>query len=335
MSEGKNAVIHGEPRRRFLSSAFLSLSSVVTGALAGCTPNRPAPNAALDTEYESLRRVPPERIGYRQVAQWFLRLQEPRGIALAPDGGLYAVGDRLLVRLAPDGSLRESYSLDAEPTCVTCAPDGLLYLGLTDRVGVYTPQGHRVALWDPHAERSLLTAIAVGDREVYVADAGSRVVLRCDLEGRVRSRIGARDDTRGYSGLILPSPHLDVVIAPDGQVLVSNPGQHRIETHTPEGRFVSAWGRPGSSLDAFCGCCNPTDFALLPDGRFVTCEKGIPRVKVYSAQGVFESVVAPPEVFPSHTLGLDLAAGRDGSISVLDAKSACVRVFIPAGGRAA
>lgn len=332
MSGGKNS---GEPRRRFLSSAFLSLSSVMTGALAGCAPDRPAPNAALDAEHASLRKVPPDRIGYRQVAQRPLRLQEPRGIALAPDGDLYVAGDRVLVRIAPDGGLRDSWALDADPTCVACAPDGLLYLGLTDRVGVYTPRGRRIALRDPHSDRSLLTAIAAGNGAIYVADAGNRIVLRCDPEGRVQSRIGARDDARGYSGLVLPSPHLDVVIAPDGQLLISNPGRHRIETHTPDGHFVSAWGHPGSSLDAFCGCCNPTDFALLPDGRFVTCEKGIPRVKVYSAQGVFESVVAPPEVFPSHTLGLDLAVGRDGSIYVLDAKSGCVRVFVPAGGRAA
>ena len=34
----------------------------------------------------------------------------------------------------------------------------------------------------------------------------------------------------------------------------------------------------------FFGCCNPAQLAVLPDGRFVTAEKGIPRVKIYSRE---------------------------------------------------
>ncbi|MBM3243119.1 hypothetical protein FJZ31_43220, partial [Candidatus Poribacteria bacterium] len=44
-------------------------------------------------------------------------------------------------------------------------------------------------------------------------------------------------------------------------------------------------------IDGFCGCCNPVNFAMLPDGRFVTCEKGLPRVKIYDADGTFSGVV--------------------------------------------
>ncbi len=78
----------------------------------------------------------------------------------------------------------------------------------------------------------------------------------------------------------------------------------------------------------------------MPDGRCITCEKGLPRVKIYSAQGEFECVVAGPESFPQnaragtvHDLsdgtlgGLDAAADSQGRIFVLDLVAADIRVM--------
>ena len=68
---------------------------------------------------------------------------------------------------------------------------------------------------------------------------------------------------------MIPSLHLDVAPAPGGRVYVSNPGMHRIEIHTPDGAFQSAWGTASSTLDAFCGCCNPMSLAALSNGDIV------------------------------------------------------------------
>ena len=71
----------------------------------------------------------------------------------------------------------------------------------------------------------------------------------------------------------------------------------------------------------------------------MTAEKGIPRVKVYSADGQFESVVAGPEQFlptptassetrPEHRLKvLDVAADSKGRVLVLDPNARNVRIF--------
>ena len=59
--------------------------------------------------------------------------------------------------------------------------------------------------------------------------------------------------------------------------------------------------------------------ALLPDGRCVACEKGLPRVKVYSPQGAFESVVAGPESFFENARAGALKARSDGLLGGLDA----------------
>ncbi len=92
--------------------------------------------------------------------------------------------------------------------------------------------------------------------------------------------------------------------------------------------------------DGFCGCCNPVNFAVLPDGGFVTCEKGLPRVKIHDADGVFASVVAGPEGFAENwrvcilnalsncqTGGLDVAVDSMGRILVLDPVERVVRIF--------
>ena len=63
----------------------------------------------------------------------------------------------------------------------------------------------------------------------------------------------------------------------------------------------------------------------MPDGRFVTVEKGVRRVKVYSARGKFECVVAELD-----RLGGEpgpVAADRQGRILVLDPAGGKVRVF--------
>ena len=98
-----------------------------------------------------------------------------------------------------------------------------------------------------------------------------------------------------------------------------------------------AWGTPGAAVQNFCGCCNPIDLALLSDGRTVTFEKGIPRVKVYSATGEFESVVAGPESFAENarvcgpndcTLGgMDGVVDAQGRVWILDFVTGNVRVM--------
>ena len=97
-------------------------------------------------------------------------------------------------------------------------------------------------------------------------------------------------------------------------------------------------------MSDFFGCCNPAHFAILPDGRFVTSEKGIPRIKVYSAQGQFECVVAGPEQLAVDSRQLsdprlaadkrvfDVAVDSRGRVLVLDPQARSVRVYVRSRG---
>ena len=114
-----------------------------------------------------------------------------------------------------------------------------------------------------------------------------------------------------------------------------------VETFATTGELEAVWGKAGGDVSSFFGCCNPSHLARLPDGRFVTSEKGIPRVKIYSSEGNFDCVVAGPEqlAVPAAAIGdpraeltagvFDVAADSQGRVLVLDPAHRCVRVFAP------
>jgi hypothetical protein len=114
---------------------------------------------------------------------------------------------------------------------------------------------------------------------------------------------------------------------------------HRIEAYTFDGHLEFSWGTRGLDVTAFCGCCNPASMAILPDGRFVTGEKGIPRVKIYGTDGKFEGVVADPEILaPNFSAAtetredlrlhpVDLAVDGKSRIIILDPNAKKVRIF--------
>ena len=80
-------------------------------------------------------------------------------------------------------------------------------------------------------------------------------------------------------------------------------------------------------IEGFCGCCNPSHIAITEGGKFITSEKGIPRVKIYNRLGNLESVVAGPAQFMDGTEGLDIALGSNGAIYILDPMKKAVRIF--------
>ena len=163
---------------------------------------------------------------------------------------------------------------------------------------------------------------------VYVADAGSRRIWRYKKEGGNPFEIGKKDWANGVRGFYIPSPHFDVAISPaDGSIWAVNPGHHALENYRPDGMPLSSWESTGIAIEGFSGRCNPSHFALMPDGGFVTAEQGLPRVKIYNIDGSLRGVVAAPDQFDDGATGLDVAVGADGKIYVLDPARGQVRVF--------
>jgi hypothetical protein len=267
-----------------------------------------------------------------------------RRIAVGPDDGLHVAAGNQIVRLGAAGAVT-AIDVGATVYGVAIATDGTTFAGLRDHIEVFGADGKRRAVWAAGDARSWISGLALGADSVFAADSGHRVIWRYDLNGKVVGRIGAKDTARQAPGLIVPSPFLDVKLHTDGLLRVNNPGRHRFEAYTVEGEFAGSWGAPSAAVQGFCGCCNPIGLALLPDGRTVTGEKGLARVKVFRSDGEFESVVAGPESFVANMqagaggalgarVGLDVAADSRGRIHILDRVTGEISVLQPKRGRA-
>lgn len=325
-------------RREFLGSSAGTLA--ILAAIATQRGQTTAKGASEPYAYDLSRyqKTDPKLISHAEVARWKSPRPEAKRLGIGPDDTLYVCAGNHVTAMSAAGERGLEIALSSPACCVAVAKSGEIYVGLRDHVEVFNAKGERQATWESPGKKAWLTAIAVTEKDVFVADSGGRVLLRYDKSGKLVLRLGERNKERNVPGFVVPSPFLDIEIAGDGLLRVNNPGRHRVETYTAAGDFEGAWGRPTAAIQGFCGCCNPINLALLPDGRFVTCEKGLPRVKIYSASGEFESVVAGVETFAENGKacgptdctagGLDAVVDSQGRIWILDFVTGDVRVMI-------
>jgi hypothetical protein len=173
-----------------------------------------------------------------------------------------------------------------------------------------------------------LTSIAATSTDLFVADAGEKIVNHYDFKGRLINRIGEKDPQNNIPGFVVPSYYFDLGISPSGDLWVADPGRHIFRNFSYDGKLISSWGKASMGVEGFCGCCNPSHFAFLSDGSFVTSEKGIERIKIYTPDGTYKYLVATPESFEEGTRGLDLAVDSQDRILVLDPVKKKVRFFV-------
>jgi len=294
-------------------------------------PNRPTRDISKKFVYniDPYLKVDPKLIAWRQVLQIPTGMKTPRGIAADAKGDIAVVGDSAVRLFSPEGKLLGGFTLTFHPTCAAFGPGGLLYIASRRFILATDTAGDKRTRWQDLGDRAVLTSLAAAGDDVYAADAGNKLVWHFDTDGKLLGKFAQKDRNKEADGLVVPSAHLDVVTYPDGLIRVTDPGRHRIEAYTRTGYCELKWGFfSAANVAGFPGCCNPTDLAVLPNGEFVTSEKGIPRVKVYAADGKFRNVVAAPKDFAPDTVGLDLATDPAGRVLVLDPVRKAVRIFV-------
>lgn len=284
---------------------------------------------AFTYDLESLRKTDPTLINYEETGAVETGFQRVFAITMDRSDRVYVAGDKSVRIFSDNGDILQEMELAGSARCLAVGSDGTVYVGMKDHIEVYDPSGARKARWESPGRRTTLTSIAVSGDDIFVADAGGRVVLRYDSSGNLISRIGEKDKDRNIPGFVIPSPSFDLAVASDGLLRVVNPGRQRIEAYTFDGDLEFWWGKASTAIDGFSGCCNPVNFAFMPDGGFVTCEKGLPRVKIYDIEGVFQSVVAGADTL--NTLGrgiiFDVAADSQGRVLLLDPIKRVFRIF--------
>ena len=318
-----------------LTSTFVRsvlATAVVVLALAGGLVRGEIRNPlgeGFDYDLSALKKVEPQLLLYDERDPVPVSMQTPTGLTVDSRGAIVLVGGDRLVVLDRGGRELRSSQLAGVAGCVACDADGLLFVGLRDRVQVLPATGGEGAgaVWDGVGEDAFLTGIAVSDDRVFAADAGQRVVHTFAKDGTRGRDIGAAASRESPAHFVIPSPCFDVAPGPDETFWVVNPGRHSLENYRPDGTLIASWGKASMRHEGFCGCCNPTHLAVGKDGTFVTAEKGLVRVKLYGPLGDFRGVVAPPSSFTDATVGLDVAVDRDGNVLVLDPVRRQVRVF--------
>lgn len=328
------------------------LAAVVVGAVAIVGINRSGDRGSglsdrFDYDLRAYEEIDPALILYDLAAEIDTEVGQPRAVAVGPGDRIYVAGDEGIQVFSPDGAPQSKIALPGTPQCLAVGgaghvEPGRIYAGIGNRVERFDPGGRRLSGWEVPGDRPpRLTSIALAERDIFVADAAGCVVLRFDTSGKLLGRIGEASRSGGTPGLAIPSPFFDVAIAPDGRLWVVNPAALRLQAYDFDGHFEMYWGKASASVDGFFGCCNPANIAILPDGRFVTAEKGLVRVKIYSPFGDFVGVVAGPKQmdwlgratgqgrFDHEYKAVDVAADSHGRVVVLDLAGPKLRIYEP------
>jgi hypothetical protein len=336
----KSNIDEKKSRREFLCGVLRNGSLAAVGSLVGIGLSRDACGLSSASQPDlSQARIDPELIKYEEADKPVSTgLTEARALTVDASGTMYVSGDQAIKVIDPLGNLRETHALTVAPRCLALS-DKEFYIGTRDRIVVADKSGRVQATWPGLGDKAVVTGIARDDEHVYVADAGHRIVWCFDRKGRLIRRIGDKNAEKDIPGFVVPSPYFDLAMGPDGLLWIANPGRHQVEAYTAKGDREFSWGRFGNNLDDFTACCNPMNLAIMTDGSFITCEKGVLRIKVYDSRGMLTGVVAGPEQLSVGKWSISetparrqhvrfvVAADKPGHVYVLDRDRSVVRIF--------
>jgi len=247
-----------------------------------------------------------------------------RGITVDDHGQLYAAGDTEIKVFDAGGALKKRWPASRPVHSVAVASDGMVYAGEIGQIELFDQSGKLVNTWRDEKLLGRVTAIGFTKDSVLVGDAADRAIRRFDRAGKFINNIGK--DNR-VNGLLIPNGVVDFAVDPHDIIHATNPGKHRIERHTPEGKLLGYIGRfDGIDPAGFTGCCNPTNVAI--GGQIFTTEKAGPRVKAYDFAGNLLAVIAT-DLFDANCKNMSIAVDARGRVYVVDTVRLAIHVFEP------
>lgn len=265
-----------------------------------------------------------------------IKYAETRRIALSyPDPkvidyhqGLLAIGFEKHLQVI-DTSGRELFnkSVTGPITSIKYSNNNQIFVGCKTLVQKYDGIGELLDTWGEIDSAAYITSITMKDDYVFVADAGGPEVYQYNLSGEILHSFDGKNRKDSKYGFIIPSPYFDLDVDSEGQLWAANTGVQAIENYNLDGSLRAFWGSSSYDLKGFIGCCNPAQFTILENDSFVTCEKGLVRIKVYLPSGELESVVATPDDFNVNSEAPDLTADELNNIYILDITRKMIRKF--------
>lgn len=311
----------------FLLAIILIIGGVVVfDLLSNRVVNRP--DNPYEYSVEEYKSVDVQTIAYREARQISTGTANPIALAYS-SGKIYVLLEERLRVISPEG--HELFSMNIEPQAARIVPDedGSFIIAYINYLVRYSSTGSEINRSQPLGDKADLVSIGIVDNRIFAGDGGEKVVHIFDNQLNKLSQFKGESGVSAVHGFILPSNRFDMAVNADGELWIVNPGLHTIQNYSTEGRMRGSWGIPSFNLDGFSGCCNPSYIAFLSDGRYVTSEKGLIRVKIHKVSGEFESVAAPAEKFQNGEKAPALAVDGDDNIWLLDFDKKMLRLFRP------
>jgi hypothetical protein len=241
-----------------------------------------------------------------------------KAVAACTNGDIIAAGESFVS--CYNGSLEQKWTLKMPSGITAVAACGdTIFAASVELVYLISADGKLIDEWGPYEASSSITSISAFGQNIAFADAGNKRIFVLKKNGEVITMIGQSE-----KWFIIPSLYFDVALSEGNVLFAANTGNRRIETWTITGKFLEKFGEPGTAPGAFCGCCNPAHFAVIPQG-FVTSEKGINRIKILDQYGVFVEYVSSRNSF-TPSIPLDVAS-NDG-ITIYAANPSDGKIYV-------
>lgn len=307
----------------FLGIVAIILIAIVASDILSSRPDKRGENP-FALSVDEYTHVDPELIHYREIRNLKLGEGEYRAMDISGDS-IFLAGDNFIQVIDPAGMELGNFQLQGSPRAVHVEGDEI-YVSFMNYISSFSRAGELKYSTPEAGDSAVITSLAVVDGCLYAADAGNRKVLRYSRNGDLLGSFQGKREADDLHGFIVPSPYFDLVNNFD-ELWVVNPGMHALENYTEDGDLRGYWEKSDISTEGFGGCCNPAHIAVLPNGYFVTSEKGIVRIKIYEMSGKFNCVVAAPDKFKPDGYAPDIGVSSKGEIYALDFDRNIIRVF--------
>ncbi len=277
-------------------------------------------------DIEEYKIVDSSLIHYREKKQIKIDSENLHAIAYKNDF-IYLLHDSVLKIIDANGHLKSKFNLGDKPQSITISDDENIIIAFKNYIKIYSPGFSLKFESSKENNKAVFTSIANFKNKIFVADAGNRRVIIYNRKAIKQNEFEGKSNVDSKHGFIIPSPYFDLAINSDNELWLVNPGKHQFENYSFNGDLIRFWEKTSMTIQGFSGCCNPAHFCFLPNGDFVTSEKGMVRIKVHFPSGELKSVVAAPSSFTSGKHAPDICCDKKGNIFALDYDISAIRIF--------
>ena len=244
---------------------------------------------------------------------------------------------KLIKVISPKGKLLNTFKLDFDPYVICTSKDGSIYVAGWGIVARLDAKGKIIKTIEVKSEdqpEGRASGIAVTQKDVFVC-FGSSWSLR-STSNIYRFDTDLANKKQIATGMRGCCQRLDIVTKKNTLYVAENT-RHRVVKLDRDGKELAKWGsRTRDDVEGFGSCCNPMNLAFGVKGELYTAESGLGRVKRYSPDGKFLSLVGYVGTTRFNRAGrtaascsnITVAPNKDGSkIYVLDFSNNLIRVL--------